>query len=228
MTASTGPKISSCAIVARGSTSAKMVGSTYQPRSSPAGARRLLSGGPVRLACRGSPRQAAPFPSDTTSSPAVIRIVTAGRSSPAVDGRTHQIGPGHARRAAPPDPTVQLGILCVAVRADAIERGRRHRVERGEKRDIDSSRDQPNCIERGGPTPVLGRPVGCLRSGYKGLRPWKVRRRSLIQAPGFSQGMKWPPWSWALTLTWLNQSDCGLVLNARTRSSAVRMPGGFS
>ena len=32
--------------------------------------------------------------------------------------------------------------------------------------------------------------------------------------------MKWPPWSWALRLTWLNQPACGLVVNARTRSSA--------
>jgi hypothetical protein len=62
----------------------------------------------------------------------------------------------------------------------------------------------------------------------QGLRPWKVRRRSLTQASGFSQGMKWPPWSWALTLTWLNHSACGLVLNAWTRSLAVWMPGGFS
>ena len=59
-------------------------------------------------------------------------------------------------------------------------------------------------------------------------RPWKVRRRSLTQASGFSQGMKWPPWSWALTFTWLNHSACGQALNARTRSSAVWMPGGFS
>jgi len=62
----------------------------------------------------------------------------------------------------------------------------------------------------------------------QGLRPWKVRRRSLTQASGFSHGMKWPPRSWALTLTWLNQSAWGLVVNARTRSSAVWMPGGFS
>jgi hypothetical protein len=37
-----------------------------------------------------------------------------------------------------------------------------------------------------------------------------------------------PPWSWALTLTWLHQSACGPVLNARTRAAAVWMPGGFS
>nr|WP_232303832.1 hypothetical protein [Pseudofrankia sp. DC12] len=40
--------------------------------------------------------------------------------------------------------------------------------------------------------------------------------------------MKWPPWSWALTLAWLNQSACGPVVNAWTRSAAVWMPGGFS
>ena len=34
---------------------------------------------------------------------------------------------------------------------------------------------------------------GGLPSDYAGLRAWKVRRRSLIQASGFSQGMKWPP-----------------------------------
>jgi hypothetical protein len=45
---------------------------------------------------------------------------------------------------------------------------------------------------------------------------------------GGSQGMKWPPWSWVLTLAWLNQSACGLVLNAWTRSLVVWMPGGFS
>ncbi len=67
-----------------------------------------------------------------------------------------------------------------------------------------------------------------VRRAVQGLRSWKVRRRSLTQASGFSQGMKWPPWSWALTLTWLNQSACGPALNARTRSSAVWMPGGFS
>src|SRR6266851_9898362 len=37
ITASTGPKISSCAIVALGSTPAKIVGSTNQPRPNPSG-----------------------------------------------------------------------------------------------------------------------------------------------------------------------------------------------
>ena len=36
------------------------------------------------------------------------------------------------------------GIGRVAVRADAIDGGRRHRVERDQKRDIDSSRDEPS------------------------------------------------------------------------------------
>jgi hypothetical protein len=48
-----------------------------------------------------------------------------------------------------PDPAVQLGVLCVAVRADAIESRRRHRIERREKSDIDSSRDTPLSQQAG-------------------------------------------------------------------------------
>lgn len=40
-------------------------------------------------------------------------------------------------------------------------------------------------------------------------------------------GMKWPPRSWALMWTWLNQAACGPVLKVWMRSSAVWMPGGF-
>ena len=59
-----------------------------------------------------------------------------------------------------PDPAVQLVVLCVAVRADAIENRRRHRVERGEQGDIHSSRDKPLGEQAGDRLPrpvVLGR-----------------------------------------------------------------------
>ena len=59
-----------------------------------------------------------------------------------------------------PDPPVQLGVLRVAVRADAIESRRRHRVERREKSDIDSARDKPLGQQAGDRLPrpvVLGR-----------------------------------------------------------------------
>src|ERR1019366_8589243 len=58
------------------------------------------------------------------------------------------------------DPAVQLGNLCVAVRADAVKSCRRHRVERCEKCDIDSSRDKPLREQAGDRLPrpiVLGR-----------------------------------------------------------------------
>jgi Zn-dependent protease len=112
---------------------------------------------------------------------------------------------------------------------------RTYRVRRGER--------AANYAKRDG-RPIQNDPAGSQRQrepsastwprpgrrsrDYAGLRPWKVRRRSPTQASGFSQGMKWPPWSWALTLTWLHQPAWGLVLNARTRSSAVWTPGGFS
>ena len=59
-----------------------------------------------------------------------------------------------------PDPAVHLGVLRVAVRADAVENRRRHRIERGEKCDIDSSRDKPLSEQAGDRLPrpvVLGR-----------------------------------------------------------------------
>ena len=52
------------------------------------------------------------------------------------------------------------GVLGVAVRADAVESGRRHRVERGEERDVDAARDQPLGEQAGDRLPrpvVLGR-----------------------------------------------------------------------
>src|SRR5581483_2559561 len=52
------------------------------------------------------------------------------------------------------------GIGRVAVRADAIEGGRRHRVERDGKRDIDSAPDEPLREQAGDRLPrtiVLGR-----------------------------------------------------------------------
>jgi hypothetical protein len=112
---------------------------------------------------------------------------------------------------------------------------RNYRVRRGEgavdyaKRDGRPIQNDPAGSQRQREPSASTWPRPGRRSrDYAGLRPWKVRRRSLTQAPGFSQGMKWPPWSWALTLTWLHQPAWGLVLNARTRSSAVWTPGGFS
>ncbi len=89
------------------------------------------------------------------------RVLAEGERQP-VEVVVHQVElarPGQCVRDVQrlPDPAVQLGILRVAVRADAVESGRRHRVERGEERDIDSSRDQPLGQQAGDrlPRPVV-------------------------------------------------------------------------
>src|SRR5436305_12768552 len=72
------------------------------------------------------------------------------------------------------------GIGRVAVRADAIEGSRRHRVERGEKRDIDSSRDEPLGEQAGDRLPraiVLGRRA-----------PGDWREHGELHRPGRSAG----------------------------------------
>ena len=59
-------------------------------------------------------------------------------------------------------------------------------------------------------------------------RPRKVRRRSSTHSRGISHGMKCPPWSCAVTLTWRYQAARSLSRKFCTRCSLVVTPGGFS
>ena len=109
-----------------------------------------------------------------------------------------------------PDPAVQSGVLSVAMRADTVEDGRRHRIERREQGDVDPPGDQPLREQAGDrfPRPVVlgrcapgnGREHGDLHRGPRGRRPASPahaqlpRERAGQRASGCGgvPGRRWP------------------------------------
>src|SRR5690348_4555128 len=96
------------------------------------------------------------------------------------------------------------GIGRVAVRADAIEGGRRHRVERDQKRDIDSSRDEPLGEQAGDRLP---RAIVLRRRA-----PGDRREHGELHRPGPGSGYRR-----ARTPTWRSASASHILLIATYR-----------